>query len=435
MSGNNEKGAAMGDKRKRKKFSRRLALMLAVVCAAAGLMRPSTASADPAKMIFSGDSRTVGMNMYANTGNDNDEWIAKVGMGYTYFTNEAMPEIEAELEQGAVVILNYGVNDLADIDLYVNTYNEKAEQWKSMGVRTYVVSVNPVDEAQCTTVKNSEIRKFNNKLKKSARNYTYIDTYSAIIDNYATVDGLHFDVATYQRIYDIIVQYVKGMSSAGGESGSGANTNATPTPTPTPTPKPEVEITGEFASVFDFDAYMKYNPELKAKFGMDKQAAYEDFVDNGMTMRRRASEEFDVCSYMNEYPELRRKYKGDVAEFYRDWMNEGKEAGRHGTGCDKMVDPLTEYNGVDYSAIYNYDYYVERYSYIKDRYAGDDEGALEQFVNYGIREGRQASEEFDVRAYRAYNEDLREEFQGNFTQYVEHYLISGINEHRRTTIG
>ena len=68
-------------------------------------------------------------------------------------------------------------------------------------------------------------------------------------------------------------------------------------------------------------------------------------------------------------------------------------------------------------------------------YAGDDEGALEQFVNYGIREGRQASEGFDVRAYRAYNEDLREEFQGNFTQYVEHYLISGINEHRRTTIG
>jgi hypothetical protein len=353
-------------------------------------------------------------------------------MGYNYFVNDAMPQIESELERGAVVILNYGVNDPGNINLYADTYNEKAAAWKEKGVKTYVVSVNPVDESRCQTVKNSEIRKFNEKLQKSAVSYTYIDTFNAIVDNFGTDDGLHFDAATYQRIYEIIRQTVNGMAPRTVDTGSAERAQSTPTPTPLP--PAEEELTGEFASVFDFDAYMKYNPELKSRFGNDRLAAYQDFIDSGMEMRRRASEEFDVRSYMNEYPELRRKYKGDVAEYYRDWMNEGKAAGRHGTGCRQMVDPLTIFEGVDYSDIYNYDYYVEKYPYIADRYAGDDEGALEQFVRYGIREGRQACDTFDVRAYRAYNEDLQKEFRGDFVKYVQQYLVTGIHEGRRTTM-
>ena len=63
-------------------------------------------------------------------------------------------------------------------------------------------------------------------------------------------------------------------------------------------------------------------------------------------------------------------------------------------------------NGVDYSAVYDYQYYVNKYADIKKAYGYDDLAVLQHFVNYGMKEGRQAKSSFDVNSYRLQYADL-----------------------------
>ncbi len=51
-------------------------------------------------------------------------------------------------------------------------------------------------------------------------------------------------------------------------------------------------------------------------------------------------------------------------------------------------------------------------------------------MDYGIDEGRRASESFDVTLYKANYPDLQELFGDDNTKYVDHYLNYGINEGR-----
>ena len=53
---------------------------------------------------------------------------------------------------------------------------------------------------------------------------------------------------------------------------------------------------------------------------------------------------------------------------------------------------ITVYNGIDYSSIYDFDYYVARYPDIAYYFADDPQGALAHFVTFGISEGRQGRE-------------------------------------------
>ena len=53
---------------------------------------------------------------------------------------------------------------------------------------------------------------------------------------------------------------------------------------------------------------------------------------------------------------------------------------------------ITVYNGIDYSSVYDFDYYVARYPDIAYYFAGDPQGALAHFVTFGISEGRQGRE-------------------------------------------
>lgn len=50
---------------------------------------------------------------------------------------------------------------------------------------------------------------------------------------------------------------------------------------------------------------------------------------------------------------------------------------------------ITVYNGVDYSSVYDFDYYTSRYPDIAYYFGDDPAGALAHYVNFGIAEGRQ----------------------------------------------
>ena len=115
-------------------------------------------------------------------------------------------------------------------------------------------------------------------------------------------------------------------------------------------------------------------------------------------------------------------------------MNHGYKEGRRATGAAKLVNPTTVYNGVDYSKVYNFNYYINKYPDMKKYYANDDYGAIKHFVEHGIREGRQGSENFNLQVYRANAKDLQKYYgfsnDKNYL-YYNHYMYHGYKEGRR----
>ncbi len=93
----------------------------------------------------------------------------------------------------------------------------------------------------------------------------------------------------------------------------------------------------------------------------------------------------------------------------------------------------TVYNGVDYSAVYDYDFYVSKYKDIERAYGNNSEAALEHFVLYGMKEGRQAKKSFDVKAYANRYYDLRKAYKNNLVKYYQHYMNYGKKEGRKAT--
>ena len=49
----------------------------------------------------------------------------------------------------------------------------------------------------------------------------------------------------------------------------------------------------------------------------------------------------------------------------------------------------TVYNGIDYSLVFDADYYLNRYSDLKAAFGSDKNAALNHFMTYGLKEGRQ----------------------------------------------
>ena len=111
-------------------------------------------------------------------------------------------------------------------------------------------------------------------------------------------------------------------------------------------------------------------------------------------------------------------------------MNYGAKEGRKGTGCTTVQGATTVYNGVDYSAVYDYYYYVSNNSDIKNVYGNDDQAVLAHFVNYGMNEGRQAKADFNVGVYRGNYADLQSAYGNNLKSYYLHYMNFGKKEGR-----
>ena len=63
-------------------------------------------------------------------------------------------------------------------------------------------------------------------------------------------------------------------------------------------------------------------------------------------------------------------------------------------------------------------------------YGNDPAGALRHFLNYGMKEGRQAESGFNVNIYRSRYADLRAAFGSDLTLYFRHYLQHGKSEGR-----
>lgn len=189
----------------------------------------------------------------------------------------------------------------------------------------------------------------------------------------------------------------------------------------------------DYSAVFDAAYYANRYPDLKAAFGNDESALLQHFIQYGMAEGRQGSSQFDVYSYKNLYPDLRAAFGNNLKSYYMHYISSGKAEGRKATGVNTLQNPITTYNGIDYSAVYDYNYYLKKYSDLAKIYTNDDIGLLAHFVNCGMGEGRQAKDSFDVSSYRNQYLDLRIAFGNNLKSYYMHYISNGKAEGRKAT--
>jgi len=184
----------------------------------------------------------------------------------------------------------------------------------------------------------------------------------------------------------------------------------------------------DYADVYNYDYYINNNPDLKAAFGDNKAAALIHFANMGMKEGRQACESFGAKIYKFNYPELQKSFGEDMVLYYHHYMDYGKTEGRNGATRDFSA--YCEYEGVNYTPVYNYEDYIERNPDVFDAYGLDANAVLKHFVTVGMAEGRQGSDDFNYNIYRSNYPDLEVAFGEDRAQYYLHYINSGYNEGR-----
>ena len=187
----------------------------------------------------------------------------------------------------------------------------------------------------------------------------------------------------------------------------------------------------DYKRIFDTKFYAEKYPDLKNAYGFNNFLYIKHFVEHGMAEGRQGSSNFDVTTYKNLYPDLRKNFGNDLKKYYIHYMNHGYKEGRRATGGSAIVSPLTVYNGVDYSKVYDFNYYINKYSDMKKYYANDDVGAIKHFVEHGMAEGRQGKAAFELGSYKNSSPDLRKHFGNDNKKYYIHYMNHGYAEGRK----
>lgn len=262
--------------------------------------------------------------------------------------------------------------------------------------------------------------------------------------NYGMKEGRQgcesFNVTSYKNRYadlrnaygNDLTKYYMHYINYGKREGRIATGDVTPTTPQQPTAQTNVTVYNgvDYSAVYNYDYYIAKYPDVKNAYKGDKAATLKHFVNYGMKEGRQGSADFEVMSYANRYGDLRRAYKNNLPAYYTHYMKYGKREGRKATGNTARLGASTVYNGVDYSAVFDCNYYVNKYSDIKKAYNLDDEAILKHFINCGMKEGRQAKAIFNVQNYKNRYADLQKAYGSNLKNYYMHYIRYGEREGR-----
>ena len=182
-----------------------------------------------------------------------------------------------------------------------------------------------------------------------------------------------------------------------------------------------------YSDVYDYNYYIEKYPDVAKQCNYDDQKVLNYFVEKGMAQAQQASAEFDPVSYRYEYANLRQTYGNTWAGYYHHYIRWGKASGLHGTGCTQCQNYATYYegDGLDYAAVYDYNYYIAKYPGLDKQCGYDDQKVLNYFVEQGMAQAQQASAEFDPVSYRNEYADLRQTYGDTWAGYYRHYVRWG----------
>ena len=85
---------------------------------------------------------------------------------------------------------------------------------------------------------------------------------------------------------------------------------------------------------------------------------------------------------------------------------------------------------MDYSRVYDYEYYINKYPDLWKAFGNCPEKAFAHFVYYGMKEGRQARADFDMQSYKNRYGDLVRAYGSDRRAYYWHYMRYGAAEGR-----
>ncbi len=156
------------------------------------------------RYIFVGDSRYVGMRKFAQS---NDIFIAENAQGYDFLMSK-LETIRQYADNNSVLIIGLGVNDYGvNYKKYISIMNELAD---TLECNVYYMLINPVEEEKEIpygyTVYNEMIDKYNMLMRAGfSDRVKIIDSNTYLKENgFSTVDGLHYDDNTYNKIYNYL---------------------------------------------------------------------------------------------------------------------------------------------------------------------------------------------------------------------------------------
>lgn len=101
--------------------------------------------------------------------------------------------------------------------------------------------------------------------------------------------------------------------------------------------------------------------------------------------------------------------------------------------ADAIIAQFPKSTWLDYSSVFDANYYLSHYPDVAKATAGNSDLALDHFINYGMSEGRRGSASFDVQSYFNEYPDLRAAFGFDLVKYYEHYVTAGKAEGRHGT--
>lgn len=182
----------------------------------------------------------------------------------------------------------------------------------------------------------------------------------------------------------------------------------------------------DYSLIYDKNYYYNKYSDLRRVIGNNPTELIKHFLNNGMAEGRQAKETFDAFYYKYKYPDLQRAFGNNYKSYYLHYMTYGYKEGRQAFS-------YSFYNGVDYSAVYEKNYYYYKYSDLQRVIGNNPAELIKHFVEHGMSEGRQAKASFNVQQYKILYTDLQRVFGNQLKQYYLHYMNYGKNEGRKGT--
>ena len=161
-------------------------------------------------MILIGDSRFMGMKSVVG---GKATWFYQQGEGLAWLKKKVIPKLNKMNVKGKAIVFNLGVNDLWEASNYIKTLRSLGDKLKGKLARVYFMTVNPIQDKKAKKnkylVRNKQVKEFNSTVTKGLAGFEIIDSYDYLVKNsYKTVDGVHYDAATYRKIYTVLCNSV-----------------------------------------------------------------------------------------------------------------------------------------------------------------------------------------------------------------------------------
>lgn len=178
-----------------------------------------------------------------------------------------------------------------------------------------------------------------------------------------------------------------------------------------------------YESVFDPTYYADNNPDVVAAFGSEPELLLLHFIQFGMSEGRQGCDSFDVFYYKTSNPDLQKLFENDLKSYYLHYMFFGKDEGRKAKAV--LDDRIASYQ-----AVYDEQYYLAHNQDVAEAYGNDRNMVFLHFLDFGMQEGRQACENFNLMTYMQNNLDVVKAYGTDFPLYYQHYINFGCNEGR-----